>query len=283
MNVNQQPPAYTSSSPPKKGAAYGAVDGSQEPLLPRQQDAHVGASSAPSNHWSDQQDDIPEDWLVGVTVSTSSPEIRAQFVRKVYTILFCQIAFSAAVALVMSTDRISFWTHEHSGLMIIPMLGALVAMLLTFWKRRSHPINLVLLGTFTALEAITVGSLISYFDSKIVLQAFVITTFVFLGLTLFTFQTKYDFSSMGNWLYMILLVFFFSGIVGIFIPFSKTTDLVFASIGVLLFSAYIVYDTQLLLKRLHVDDYILASISLYLDVLNLFLSILRILNDTQDR
>lgn len=52
--------------------------------------------------------------------------------------------------------------------------------------------NLILLGVFTGLEAITIGSVVSYFDSVIVLQALVITTFVFIGLTLFTFQVSSD-------------------------------------------------------------------------------------------
>jgi hypothetical protein len=51
-------------------------------------------------------------------------------------------------------------------------------------------LNLILLGVFTGLEAITIGSVVSYFDSVIVLQALVITTFVFIGLTLFTFQVS---------------------------------------------------------------------------------------------
>ena len=51
-------------------------------------------------------------------------------------------------------------------------------------------LNLILLGVFTLLEAVTVGSVVSYFDQIIVLQALVITTFVFVGLTLFTLQVR---------------------------------------------------------------------------------------------
>lgn len=142
MSVNQQPPAYSASSPkvPKKGSpAYGSLEGQDQPLLARDgQPSNVSGSHAPSNNWADSTDDLPEDFLVGVTVATSSPEIKAGFIRRVYTALFCQIAASALIAWVMSTERISLWTHEHSGLLIIPMIGALVAMLLTFWKRRSH-------------------------------------------------------------------------------------------------------------------------------------------------
>ena len=56
-----------------------------------------------------------------------------------------------------------------------------------------------------------------------------------------------------------------TGLVGIFIPFSRTTDLVFAIGGCLLFSGYIVYDTYIINKRLSPDEYIMGAISLYLE------------------
>jgi FtsH-binding integral membrane protein len=74
-----------------------------------------------------------------------------------------------------------------------------------------------------------------------------------------------------------------TGLVGIFIPFSSTFSLIYAIGGTLLFSGYIVYDTYLINRRLSPDEYIMGAISLYLDFVNLFLSILRLLNSLQDR
>ena len=56
-----------------------------------------------------------------------------------------------------------------------------------------------------------------------------------------------------------------TGLVGIFIPFSRTMDLIFAIGGCLIFSGYIVYDTYIINKRLSPDEYIMGSISLYLE------------------
>lgn len=93
----------------------------------------------------------------------------------------------------------------------VPLFGSLVNLGLLYWKRLSHPINLVLLSTFTLMEAFTLGVLVAFFDNVIVLQALyvslpfslpevsradallmrsLITLGVFLGLTLFTFQSK---------------------------------------------------------------------------------------------
>ena len=55
------------------------------------------------------------------------------------------------------------------------------------------------------------------------------------------------------------------GIVNVFIPFGRTMDLIYAIGGCLIFSGYIVYDTFIITKRLSPDEFILGSISLYLE------------------
>jgi protein lifeguard len=56
-----------------------------------------------------------------------------------------------------------------------------------------------------------------------------------------------------------------TGIVGIFLPFSKTFDLIYGLGGSLLFSGYVVFDTFMIFNRLSADEYILGAISLYLE------------------
>lgn len=70
------------------------------------------------------------------------------------------------------------------------MIGSFIALGGVYWKRHEHPMNLILLGVFTLCESLLVGTVTSYYESTIVLQALLITLGVFAGLTLFTFQTK---------------------------------------------------------------------------------------------
>jgi len=132
------------------------------------------------------------------------------------------------------------------------------------------------------MEAFTLGVVVAFSSNVIVLQALAITLGVFIGLTLFTLQSKYDFSGMGPFLFGGLIALLMAGLVGIFIPFSRTMDLIFAIGGCLLFSGYIVYDTYIINRRLSPDEYIMGAISLYLDFINLFLTILRLFNSLQD-
>lgn len=67
-----------------------------------------------------------------------------------------------------------------------------------------------------------------------------------------------------------------------FFPTPAKMELVYGVVGALIFSGYILVDTQLVMRHYHVEEEIAAAISLYLDVINLFLSILRILNSSNN-
>ncbi|THH00742.1 hypothetical protein EW026_g1819 [Hermanssonia centrifuga] len=77
-----------------------------------------------------------------------------------------------------------------------------------------------------------------------------------------------------------VMVAFFDNV--IVLQAFHTMDLIYAIGGTLLFSGYIVYDTYIINKRLSPDEYIMGAISLYLDFINLFISILRLLNNAQE-
>ncbi|KAI0339853.1 UPF0005-domain-containing protein [Trametopsis cervina] len=272
-NYTQPPPSYTGPSNKAR-----ADEEAGQPLL-----SPAGPSSGA---YYDQPlaGDIPDDFKYGTSVYDSAPEIRNAFVRKVYSILFCQILATCIVAggLSQSRDAI-FWVQTHTWAFYVPLFGTLINLGVLYWKRHSHPLNLVLLSTFTLMEAFTLGVMVAFFDNVIVLQALLITLGVFIGLTLFTFQSKYDFTGMGPWLFGGLVAMMMTGLVGAFFPFNSTMELLYSIGGTLLFSGYVVYDTHVITKKLSPDEYIMGAISLYLDFINLFINILRLLNNANDR
>ncbi|KAG5735661.1 hypothetical protein E4T56_gene18083 [Termitomyces sp. T112] len=273
------PPSYGASAPAKPNNHYFSDREAQEPLL-------AGASSSGAGGYYDQpgQGDLPDDFKYGTTVSDSSPEIRSAFVRKVYTILLCQIFATVFVGGGISqSSEALFWVQTHVWSFYVPLFGTLVNLGLLFWKRHSHPLNFILLSTFTLMEAFTLGVVVAFYDNVIVMQALLITLGVFIGLTLFTLQSKYDFSGMGPFLFGGLIALMMTGLVGVFIPFGKTMDLIYAIGGCLLFSGYIVYDTYNINAKLSPDEFIMGAISLYLDFINLFINILRLLNNVEER
>jgi len=264
------PPSYSAPNTNKK---YGANE-SSEPLL------NPASASSPNPNAYYEQGGGVSDFEYGVSVWESSSQVKHAFVQKVYSILFVQILGTCVVAGILSQNRSTIgWVQANPWAFYVPLLATLINLGLLWWKRHSYPTNFILLGTFTLLESFAIGVAISFYDQIIVLQALLITLGVFLGLTLFTIQSKYDFSGMGPFLFAGLLVMVFSGVVSIFLPFNRTADLIYSICGALLFSGYIVYDTYTITKRLSPDEYIMGAVSLYLDFINLFLYILRVLNN----
>jgi len=228
-------------------------------------------------------DDITDDFKVGVAVIDCDADIRLAFIRKVYSILLVQLVATALVSLGMSHPVVTGFMQQHGWIIWIPMLGSFASLAGVYWKRHQHPANLILLGLFTMFEAMMIGTVTSYYESRIVLQALFITMGVFVGLTIFTFQTKWDFSYLGPFLFAGIMGLLTATLVGIFLPYNANVDLFIAGFSVLLFSGFVLYDTQQIMKRLSVDEAILASLTLYLDFLNLFLSVLRVLNNQNNR
>ena len=162
--------------------------------------------------------------------------------------------------------------------MWISLFGAIGFMLLTFWKRKSYPTNLLFLTGFTVLEAYSISVIVSFYNAKIVVEALIFTLGIFVALSLFACQTKYDFTSWMPYLFGALWVLVLFGFMSMFFPYSSKVELGYGVVAALIFSGYILVDTQLIIRHYHVEEEIAAAISLYLDVINLFLAILRILN-----
>lgn len=146
--------------------------------------------------------------------------------------------------------------------------------------QQKHPLNLLFLGLFTASISLTVGVSCANTDGRIVLEALILTSAVVVGLTGYTFwaaKKGKDFSFLGPILFTSLVVLLLTSLIQMFFPFGSTSTAIFSAFGAIVFSGYIVYDTENLIKRFTYDEYIWASVSLYLDILNLFLTILQML------
>ena len=170
------PPKYTDNPAPAAPAVkdYGSTpsstpDGANKPLLAQQAVIRPDAGSS-SNAWMDQpsEDDLPDDFKVGVAVIDCDAGIRLAFIRKVYAILFIQLLATAGVSMVLSLPAATSFMQQHGWIIWIPCLGSFAALFGVYWKRHHHPANLILLGLFTMFEAMMIGTVVSYYESRIV-------------------------------------------------------------------------------------------------------------------
>eukprot|EP00667_Euglena_gracilis_P020568 EG_transcript_22299 len=212
--------------------------------------------------------------------------LRNAFLRRVYGLLTFQ--------LVMTTAICAFCTlHEGTkGLLLghpqaflygsaLPTLGICIA--LPFLKN-VHPWNAVLLFAFTLLESVSlgvVGAMYAHLGmSDVLISAAGLTMAVFLCLTTFVLLSKKDFSFLGGFLFTVLFIMIGWGLLNII--FGWKVHFIYSAMGALLFSGFILYDTSCILLKYSYDEHIVASIQLYLDIINLFLHLLQLLSSNRN-
>ncbi|KAM9310212.1 protein lifeguard 4 [Pholidichthys leucotaenia] len=226
---------------------------------------------------------VEDDFNYGTNVATASVHIRMDFLRKVYTLLSLQIILTTATSAVfMFCQPVKDFVHSSPALVLVSALFSLGLLLALALYRHQHPVNLHLLLAFTLCEAVSVATALTFYEYATVLEALVLTCAVFAVLTAYTFQSKRDLSRMGAWLFSCLWILIIAGVMRLFFS-SDGTELVLAASGALLFCGFIIYDTHMLMKQLSPEEHILASINLYLDIVNLFLHILRVLDSVKKR
>ncbi|XP_075493256.1 protein LIFEGUARD 2-like [Primulina tabacum] len=213
-----------------------------------------------------------------------SPELRWSFIRKIYGIVSIQLLLTIVVgSVVVSVHPIShFFATTRVGLAIYIVLiiapFIVLCPLHSYYKR--HPLNYFLLGLFTVTLAFPVGLTCAYTSGKVILEAVILTAVVVISLTLYTFwaaRRGQDFNFLGPFLFGAIIVLLLFSVIQIFFPLGKISVMIYGGLASIIFCGYIIYDTDNLIKRYKYDEYIWAAVALYLDVINLFLSLLNIL------
>lgn len=209
--------------------------------------------------------------------------VRHNFIRKVYFIVLCQLLCTFGwMFIVLFVDPINQFMIDNNWLIWVGLgvsMGSLIALLCCGLDKK-FPANIILLAIFTAGESLCLGTVSAFYNVDEVLIAFGICCGLTFALTIFAIQTKWDFTGMGPYLFGILIVLLIFGILCIFFQ-NRIMSIVYSSLGALVFCMYIIYDTQLIVgdkkRAFSPDDYIAAAITLYLDIINLFLMILQII------
>nr|XP_025843400.1 protein lifeguard 1 [Vulpes vulpes] len=151
--------------------------------------------------------------------------------------------------------------------------------------RRKHPWNLVALSILTVSLSYMVGMIASFYNTEAVIMAVGITTTVCFTVVIFSMQTRYDFTSCMGVLLVSMVVLVIFAILCIFIR-NRILEIVYASLGALLFTCFLAVDTQLLLgnKQLSLspEEYVFAALNLYTDIINIFLYILTIIGRAKE-
>lgn len=168
--------------------------------------------------------------------------------------------------------------------LILPLVIVEVIMLISafFIRKSKRPIGYLFVYSFCFISGITIYPAVAYYanvgGSSLVTSALLITAAMFAGLTGYAYYSKRDFSFLGGILTMGLLVLIGFSIVGLFIGgYSGSLGFIIALGGTLVFSGFILYDISQYRNGLPDENIPLAVLNLYLNFINLFLYLLRLL------
>ena len=209
--------------------------------------------------------------------------IRRGFIRKVYGIIFFQLLMTTIIIYIaMTNELIMKYIYANVWPLYISCISAVLLIIILICGHMTEivPLNFILLFAITFCEAVMASYTTIYFEPVSVLACAGLTMIIVFGLTMYACFTKRDITMMGGFLFCCSLLLCFLGIIGIFYT-SHFYQMFLDSIGVLLMSLYLIYDTQLVVGEkqhlIDIDDYIYAALLIYLDIIVLFIRILRLL------
>ena len=221
--------------------------------------------------------DVPIDYL-----------IRRGFIIKTYGILLTQLiitgfficlSFVPSVNDFIKSDDFARGPFFISFLILFLIITITVCIMFSCVRdtARKFPINYILLFAFTLSMSFYCLIFCAFFDPQDVIAAAILTIAATIGLTVYAIRTKDDFTYLGG----LLFCFMFLSIFTIGFYFWIRATIFWLALGVLVYSLYIIYDTQLIMGNVGVeysiDDYCFAALNLYIDIIYLFLRILQII------
>lgn len=206
-----------------------------------------------------------------ITASVVQTDDRIAFLGKTYGMLALCIAAGSAGA--YFSMGIAF-PYEHPFMMLFAMIGGIFVVQAV---RHMAGINFAALLGFGALTGMAIAPLISIVSAKsgmLVTQAFMTTAITFVALTAYVFYSRKDFSFLKGFVWTGLVAMIVLSLSNYFFFESSTLQLAVSGMGVLLFSAFILYDTSNILRDYPNNEFISAALTLYLDVFLLFQNLL---------
>jgi FtsH-binding integral membrane protein len=210
----------------------------------------------------DEEAQTEYSYLKGGFIKEKDESDQLKFIRKVFGILTIQLLVTLAfVILFVSCKPLSIFVAHNLWLLLLSSVITFSLILLTWCGDlvRHTKGSIIFLSLITFFQGFTVGALCSFYNASVVFLSVGITTALVASLMLFALQTKYSYLGAGPYLWLLILFLLFFSLVISLISFTnvlsyaqiKILHLIVSLAFMLLFSFFIVYDTQCLLKGDH--------------------------------
>ena len=219
-------------------------------------------------------------YQTGTLVRTG--EERATLVRRTYALVLVSVLVTmVGASFGLSQPQLMAAVAAHP---FITFFVALAPLIMAQRARTQLPMNIGMVLLFNFVMGVMISQALFIYGRTqpgLIGQAAVLTLGAFGILTLYAFVSRRDFSAWGSFLIVGLWVLIGTMLLNLFFR-NAAIDLWLASVSVLLFSGLLVFDTWRLRNHYGPDEYVGAAVQIYLDLLNMFMAILRILGNRRN-
>jgi len=219
-------------------------------------------------------------YQTGTLVRTG--EERATLVRRTYgLVLVSVIVTMVGTSFGLNQPSLMAAVAQHP---FIAFFASLAPLLMATRKKTDFPFNIGLVLLFNFVMGVIISPAIYIYGRTqpgLIGQAAVLTLGAFGILTIYAFVSRRDFSAWGSFLMVGLWVLIGTALLSVFFQ-NSTVNLWLASVTILLFSGLLVFDTWRLRNYYGPDEYVGAAVQIYLDLLNIFMAILRVLGNRRN-
>jgi FtsH-binding integral membrane protein len=219
-------------------------------------------------------------YQTGALVRTG--EERATLVRRTYSLVLISVLVTmVGASFALSQPQVLGAVMQHP---FIAAIACFAPLLLATRTKSQFPMNIGLVLLFNFAIGVWISPALFFYGRNqpgLIGQAAVLTLGAFGLLTLYAFVSRRDFSAWGSFLIVGLWVLIGTSLLNLFFR-NAAVDLWLASVTVLLFSGLLVFDTWRLRNFYGPDEYVGAAVQIYLDLLNMFLAILRVMGNRRN-
>ncbi|KAH8583763.1 uncharacterized protein ELE39_001509 [Cryptosporidium sp. chipmunk genotype I] len=216
-----------------------------------------------------------------------SKSVRHGFIRRVYMLVTLQVLFDLVLSLMVLhiPPLKAFMLRNLLVIKITAFAFAIISSVLFFVlynysdSLQNHSSKMAFFCIMTISEAILLSLLTLFVSTKYLLMALSITSIVVISLTIFSFQTKYDFTSYQSFVFFGTIALATFSFIYMFFPTVRIIELIISPIAILFFSFALVHATQSVIgngkQMIYEDDYVLAALLIHSYIIDIFVYTLR--------
>ncbi len=198
--------------------------------------------------------------------------------------LIQRVSYLLCTALLVTAGA-AWWAASHlSPTLFLPLaLGTIACVIGLSFTRRNPGVSLILLYALNVMEGLLMGPLLGMiahgypYGAAVIGEAATLSAVIVAGLGTYVWISGKDFGGIGKFLIWALVGLIVVGLIGMFVQISPGVHLLYALVGAAIFVGFTLYDFSNIKLRYGQDDYVLATVALYLDFLNLFWFLVQIL------